>query len=133
MKLGEYKRLSNLCGIAKMEVDDNEMIIAYANYMDSPGEFGVVVGKGKTELEALRMAFINLSKNIEKISSEIFEFNENLDKLKMGDNPLNFDENPIIPIEGWEIIENTVIDNGKFYNAELIRGDDDGLLFLGMH
>ena len=125
MKLNEIIKLSSLCGLAKLDHEGEVLVVAYADYMESTYEYGTIVGKGKNENEALRHAIVNLTRNLEKLSNEIEEFRENMNKLMVCSDPLNFDENPIISIEGSDIIDdyqNSIMydkPNGKFHNADL--------------
>ena len=111
--------------MAKLNHEGEVMIVAYADYMESAGDWGTIVGKGKTENEALRNALVNMCKNLEKLSNEIEDFRENLSKLMISSDPLNFDENPIIPIEGenrkqdYETGNVEFTPSGTFHNADL--------------
>lgn len=133
MQLGEREDFSNLCGIAKVEHEGEEIFVAFADYMEFDC-YGTVVGKGYTEIEALRMAFVNMCKNLEKLSNEFEDFKQKLDKLHLSKDPLNFDEEPIISIEGcndyWdqEINQYVIKNTGKFYNADLIMIDGKACL-----
>ncbi len=135
MKNKKYKRFSAYCGVAKVFHEEEEIYVAYSDYMKClKQDLGVVVGKGKTEIEALRMALVNLTKNIKKMSDEFDRFEEKLKKLKISSGPLNFDDNPIIPIESLDhkFVNDDVhyFPSGRYYNASVIVNSNDEI-FLG--
>ncbi len=123
MKVGKYKKFSRKSGIAKIQHAGEEWFVVYSDYIIDLCELGKVVGKGKTELEAMKNAIVNLSDNLVKMSNEIDDFKDNLKKLKICNDPLNFNKKPIIPVEGWETkyIDGVChyVNNGEYYNADL--------------
>ncbi len=137
MQLGEREDFSNLCGIAKVEHEGEEIFVAFADYFDFSGEYGTIVGKGKSENDALKMALVKMCENLEKLSNEIEQFRDMIDKLKITSDPLNFDENPIIAIESDDIKyftetnEYEIKPSGKFVNADLFMVE--GKACLGIH
>lgn len=137
MKTGEFKKFNKTCGIAKIFHEDEIFFVAYADYMDFDFELGTIVGKGKSETEALRMALINLTKKIGEATRQMDRLENFFKKLSFIQHPLDFDDEPIVAIEGWEekidYENNTreIIDSGKYHNATL-KVDSDGCAFAGL-
>ena|SRR6187431_2756689 len=76
MKIGQFRKINQFFGIAKINQENEEWFVIYYNKFDflMQNELGDVIGKGKTEEEAFSSALLNLYKNqksIEKILKKI--------------------------------------------------------------
>lgn len=140
MKLGDYEKFNECCGIAcvKNEVTNEDWIVVYADVFDKSlddNELGQVMGKGKTKEEALIDAikfFVDREKVYEDSLTENDE-NEIYNLKHMLDDAVKFlssrmltnQRKVVLPTMAWEHTKEGISDTGEHWNASIFI-DSDG-------
>lgn len=148
MKIGDFERFNNRCGIAYVKHNDKKIYVIFADYMEGlDRDLGNAIGKGSSRENALIDAIKNLVKRMNCISEQ---FNDD-DDIENGistlktflnkiENLSSFqeleDEIPVVPMQAWTNVRiddtHSVIKDieGKFWNADVFI-DTDGKADLG--
>jgi len=139
MKVGDYEKFDEICGICRVknEVNNESFYVVFAN--TDPSIFhglGDVVSKGKTRDEALKNAIKFFVKRQKKIEEDFCE-NENEDlknvynllseaKCKLNEIVLCNSEEVILPIQAWSWDGETGFSDqeGVFWNASIKLNED---------
>jgi hypothetical protein len=138
MKIGEYKRFDEDCGIACVfnEVSNKKVIVIYADVFDSTirhaGELGNVIGKGQDEKEAMIDAIKYLIRRERRFEQSLSENDHsNSNPINVLHKAIEFLESQcltnadevVLPIQAWttNYQENKIEDiEGEFWNANIV-------------
>lgn len=126
MNVGDYKKFDKYCGIARVQDEETEeqWFVCYSlcDELIFAGELGECIGKGKSELDAMKDAIKNLSKMCRQSVNINTAKRCVINALKEHKGlPLGKDELLIFPVEDWvwNSAEDRMDASGEYRNANI--------------